>query len=518
MDRSATTPAGRDSVVTRLLDAHALGVDTSFTGGSLSFTVAGAGTFDTNARNVGLLGLEQDGFTSPCRIYKRIRDGDVLSEQDAYEASYHGASLWGSSPSSFKDENGNDLELYAVCGQSHHVPLDDILAVEGTSTAPRYIQQENIVKSAQDTFEATRDAPTLADVKTQQLLSRPLWNKADKDVPLSLRSQRFYGNGVFAINLRPGNVGDILWDFKQGLDVWHLSFNLFALRSLQAPSDPLTPVDFPSTNVFPVFQWIDSQEYFGHALGPDGDYGEGSQLFNIGGVNYVAVASKRGTYTTIELTDPLLGPSNKIVLAGVGNTDFVQGGTPAVLGGSNFGSCGDNDSMYSVQLQAPSYDTYKLSYQNAERGDYSTDLPQPFPPQVLWYPNDNDPVSIQGFGQQQSYLSKYDVVNQTIGFETAIVPGGPNYVACLSCPSVSQDFVYLQDGIGKMRVFNKNTGVQEREFDMEFGGITRPCLVDDEVWSISGRLSSGAGFNTGDNSQAGSDYKGASKLFKFKVV
>jgi hypothetical protein len=519
VNRALSSPAGRDSVVTQLIDAHALGIDTSLSSGSLSF-VAPSGSFDLNSLGCNLDGSFGDGFTSPARLIKYIQDGDVLSDQDAYEASYHGASLWGSSPSSFKDENNNDLELYAVCGQSHHVPLDDILAVEGTSTAPRYIQQENMVKSKQDAFEGGRSAGTLANVKSQQLLNRPLWNKADKDVPLSPRSERFFGNGVFAINLRPGNVGDILWSFKQGLDVWHLGFNLFSLRSLAAPTDPTTPVDVPSTNVFPVFQWIDSQEYYGHSLGPDGDYGEGSQLINIGGTNYVSVASKRGTYSTLELTDPSIGPSTMTPLPGTNSTEFVQGGCPGVLGGSNFGSCADDDSQYSVQLQAPSYDTFNLSYQNAERGDYSTTgLPQPFPPQTLWYPtNDNDPVTIQGFGQQQSYLSKYDVVNQTVGFETVIVPGGPNYVACLSCPSVSQDFIYLQDGIGKMRVFNKNTGVQEREFDMEFGGITRPVLVDDEVWSISGRVSSGAGFNTGDSSQAGSDYKGASKLFKFKVV
>ena len=519
VDRLATTPVGRDAVVTRLLDASAFGIATTFTSGSLAFLNPTAGAYNLNSNCVNLLGNQGDGFNSPARMWKYIQDGDVLSDQDAYECSPKGASNWGTSPSIVSDAAGNDLEIYVSTGQGHHIDLDTMEAITTLSAAPRYIAQENIVKAAEDAFFA---APSdgLLTAWRDAINLRATNAAADRAVLLSPRANSYYFDSVVAINLRAGAFGDIIWGVKsQGYDTWHSGMNNFSYRSLAAPSNPTTPVDVPSTTVYPVFQWTDIQEYYGIIRGIDGDYGNGTQLFFIGGKYYLGLASKGGLYSTIELSDPLTGATTATPLAGTGASGFVVGGNPGIYGGTNLGACGDDKKLYILQVQSPQYSEFVLSTQTTPTTDYSTGMPQPFAPQTRWPPvNSTNFATIVPFEQQQSYSACYDIVSQAIEWEKPVIPEDTApFAASVGCPSVSKTYLYACDGLGNLRISKKSNGELVKTIPLQNGGHSRPVLVDDDIYVCSGRQGIAIQYNTGTSTQAGANYGGTNFLFRLGV-
>ena len=509
---------GRDCVVHPLIDGGVYSVNTTFVSGSTSFTLTETGnTFDLNVKSSNL-----DGSVAgvPARIWKYIQDGDTLDEQDAYEASYHGPSLWGSSVAVITDDDGDALEMVLAFGQSHHIPLDEMEAISTSSASPGYIPQENNIKAAEDTFSATPTSGNLSALRTA-VNNRAVNVAADKAVPISPRGERSFHNSIVGINLRDGAFGDILWSFKtQGYDTWGLPLNLFSLRSLAAPFTPTTPIDFPSYNVFPVFQWFDVQNYYDTIKGPDGDFGEGPYLVDKGSNVYVGGTTKGALYCSLKLTNPRSGPTSITPLPGFSGTNLVVGGAPSILGGSNLGSAADDNRIYSVQLQAPAYNGFNLSFQTNNIGDYSgAGMPQPYPPQTRWYPtNTNDLNPSLFYEQQQSYLSAYNIKNQTIDWEAPITPGDtPPFAATLGCPSVSKNYVYVGDGLGNLQIKNKNTGSSVKTIKLQNGGVTKPVLVGSEIIMCSGRQGFSGNFNTGVSSQTGANYLGTNKIYKLGV-
>lgn len=509
---------GRDCVVHPLINGGVYSVNTTFVSGSTSYTVAETGnTFDLSVKSSNL-----DGSVAgvPARIWKYIQDGDILDGQDAYEASYHGPSLWGSSMAVITDDNGDALEIILAFGQTHHLPLDEMEAIDTLSASPGYIPQENIIKAAEDTFAASPTSGNLTTLRTE-VNNRAVNVAADKAVPISPRGERSYHNSIVGVSLREGSFGDILWSFKtQGYDTWNLPLNLFSLRSLAAPANPTTPIDFPSYNVFPTFQWFDVQNYYDIIKGPDGDFDEGPYLVDKGNSVYIGGTTKGALYCSLQLTDPRSGPSSMTPLPGFSGTNLVVGGAPSILGGSNLGSAADDDRVYSVQLQAPAYNGFNLSFQTNDVGDYSgVGMPQPYPPQTRWYPTNTSQLNPSLFyEQQQSYVSAYNIRNQTIDWEEPVTPGDTApYAATLGCPSVSRYYLYVGDGLGNLQIKNKNNGNSVRTIKLQNGGVTKPVLVGSEVIMCTGRQGYSGNFNTGVSSQTGANYLGTNTIYKFTV-
>lgn len=509
---------GRDCIVHPLINGGVFSVNTTFVSGSISFTVSETGnTFDLSAKSSNL-----DGSIAgvPARIWKYIQDGDVLDDQDAYEASYHGPSLWGSSMAVITDNNGDALEMILAFGQTHHIPLDEMEAISTSSASPGYIPQENIIKAAEDTFSSTPTSANL-NILRNETNNRAVNVASDKAVPLSPRGDRSFHNSIVSVNLREGAFGDILWSFKtQGYDTWSLPLNLFSLRSLASPANPTTPIDFPSYNVFPVFQWFDVQNYYDIIKGPDGDFGEGPYLVDRGNSVYVAGTTKGALYCTLQLSNPRIGPSSITPLPGFSGTNLVVGGAASILGGSNLGSGADDNRVYSVQLQAPAYNGFNLSFQTNDIGDYSgSGMPQPYPPQTRWYPSNTTQVNPSLFyEQQQSYISAYNIRNQTIDWEAPVIPNDTApFAATLGCPSISGNYVYVGDGLGNLQIKNKNNGASVKTIKLQNGGVTKPILVGSEIIMCTGRQGYSGNFNTGVSSQSGANYLGTNKIYKFSI-
>lgn len=519
----------RDAVIESQLNYCVFHINTALVSGSLNFTVTGptntSYVFALNDLCVNLAGTYQ-GETGlygipTARMQKYIQDGDVLDDQDAYESSYHGASVWGSSSSLIKDSNGDVVEIVINNGQAHHIPLDEMESIALSSTSPGLLAQENTIFAADVTFTGAPTTPNLTAYRAA-VGSRATNSYADIQVAKSPRGNRFYFDAVFAIDFRAGSVGNILWSHRmQGYDTWHIGFSLFSLRSLVPPAAFNVYVDVPSYTVFPVFQWVDCQAYYDVVRGADGDFGEGTYLIGSDLNNLrIGLVTKGALNSALSLTNPDLGPTSITPINGFSGTSFVVAGASSLLGGSNLGSCADNSHVYSCQLNAQSYSTFNLTYQTQPRGTFTSGLPQNHPPQNRWYPvNVTDPNTIVPFQQQQSYLSAFNVTTGAITWETGATPGDTApFAASLSCPSNSASHVFICDGSGKLQVFLKSNGSHVKTLDVESGGLSRPVLVGNEVFAVTGRQFYAATFNTGVNSQTGSSYKGGKYLFKFSVV
>lgn len=472
------------------LNQVVVNIDTTFTQGSTQFMSPNGNMYDTTNAAVKL-----NGDLGPARIYKRLQAGDSLDEQDAYEASYMGASTWGSTPCVNYDKCGNAIELYISTGQSHHIPVDESLAIRAVTIEPFDILNQILVDE-----EAFRVSPTTANLqKIRNGFALWLQNiKDEKAVPLSERGRRHYHNAAVGLDLRPGKIGQYLWDFKTiGYDSWHLGYQIEALRQVEG----LPGVAIPGFSA--ISNW------WGWDKAPDADFGECPYLLPKAGDNgedLLALATKGGTAWTLRL-DNLESAST------ITELHCVVLNSPGLLGASNFGSSADCDTLYTVQANSMEQSNTNLPFQTSTDWRSLNPQAQQFPPKLAWYPvTETNPATIVPFEFYQSYISAYEPATGEVRFEVAATPQNTSapWVTSTGCPSSTKDLLFVPDGSGRIQIFDSRCGAFVTALDIGTGGITSPIIGKDKMYVLSGRGSFAGTYPD-------SNYAGAREMFVYEL-
>lgn len=472
------------------LNKVVVNIDTIFTEGSTVFKSPNNNNYNTNDEDVKL-----NGDLGQARVYKRLEAGDTLDEQDAYQASYMGATTWGSSPCVNYDRQGNAIELYLTTGQSHHIPLDEALAIKEVSTEPIKILNDILVE--QDIFRLNPTSDNLRKIRE----GYDIWLeniKIEKSVQISERGRRHLHNAAVGLNLRSGKIGEYMWDFKTiGYDLWHIGYQLEALR--QVPNSP--GVAIPGYSA--IANW------YGMPKGPDADFGEGPYLLpqlGEGGEDLLGLATKGGSGFTLRLNNVRTGSS-------VTELHSVMLNNPGILGASNFGSCADSDTLYTVQANSMEQSNTNLPFQISTNWRSVNPQVQQFPPKLAWYPvTENNPSTIVPFELYQSYVSAYEVESGTVRFEVAATPQNKTapWVTSSGNPCCTNDMIFVPDGSGRIQIFDSEDGEFIRALDIETGGITCPIIAKDKLYVLSGR-------GTFSTLYPNSNYIGAKNMYVYEL-
>ena len=426
--------------------------------------------------------LEGAGGNVPARIVKHLKVGDVLTEQDAYECNYYGASIWGSTPSINYDRNGVPTEMYFSTGQAHKIPYDQ------TKRFPSPVERLFNIKQRQDVFNSSKTQINL-DNERQSNVDRVNGINAARNIPISPRGEQMLNNAVVAINLRPGKLGEIIWSKKSvGYDTWRLGMALFQQRNTEF-------------GIAPGF--TNMEAHFGMLRGHDGDYGESPYFCpNCGsaGSDYIVAPNKGGSVSVLRITDVNHGPT------AVTESAFSLLGNPGLLGGSNYGSVLVKNTRKLCTVQA----------NEAAGFGSAVDLPfnkRSLPPVMEWFPvNEHDAATIAPFTHRQSYLSCYDFRNNSIDYEVALQTTPPeNGYATVTAFAGGADLIYVQPNAHEIQIRRAATGALVHTIAVDSAGTNGPVVLKREIVVAAGR----SGF-LGDN-PAGTNYNGAKYVYKFSL-
>ena len=464
----ANVPLSGGAVIPANLNGITVNIDTNFVLGDVMFA-APAGMFDMTSAGVQLDGT---GGLYPARICKYLSVGDTLSEPDAFNCNKYGASIWQTAPTVSCDVTGKAVEVYFCTGQLHWNVLDEQEAILAATQNP--IAALSVIEDAQNTYEGAPSAPNLAAIRA----SYAAWNAnvdAQLAVPLSTRGNESYYDSMFALNLRPGAIGDIVWRYRAiGYDTWNTGLQLEANRI---------------SNGFPIPGVSAVQQYYGITRGDDSDFGSSLVYFpraGPSGEDVVAGCTKGGLNVSLGLTNPSAGPTTFTVLG------RVLAGNPGGLGGDNFISGGDESRLIGVQVNAGETNNENTSYQTSNDPKSVNPQPKNFGPRLAWYPVTQSFPNITRFVYGQSYMSAFDVFSNSIAYESAVTPQDATITSIGGGPAIGKGVMFVNDGSGRMQVFNSRTGEHLTSFDLQSGGVTVPLLERDRIYSISGREQSNA--------------------------
>jgi len=434
-------------------------------------------------------GLDGTGGNVPARIVKRLRVGDTLTDQDAYESNLYGASVWGSSPSINFDKNGVPTELYVATGQAHKIPYDEVRRFTVTNPPGNFtrpIERLFNIKQKNDAFAANPTIENLERVRQAQA-ERLADLKTGRALPLSVRSRNFHSNSIVAINLRPGHIGEIIWTKKAAdYDTWRIGL----VYDSQRQDEGGLKIGF-----------TDIEAHHGLLRGFDSDHGEAPYFCpNCGerGADYLVAPNKGGAVTVIKLSDVNTGPTVA--------TETAQSilNNPGLLGGSNYGSSMIGHRIYTVQSN--------------EAAAFVSTVDRPFnkrslPPVLEWYPvNQHDPATIQPFTHRQSFLSCYDFLNDSVVFEVPLqtLPPGNSY-ATVTAFSSGADLIYVQPNSLTLQIRKATDGSLVHTITLDSAGVSNLAVLDRELIIANGRSNF-----LGDN-PAGTNYVAARNLYSYKL-
>lgn len=474
------------------LDYVTVSMDVIFVPGTTNFTRVSpqpsATVFNTDSAD-----LDGAAGNVPARIVKGLKIGDVLTDQDAYECNYYGASVWGSNPSINYDRHGNAVEMYVACGQAHKIPYDDIKRFTTTNPVGNgAIPSERLfnIKAAQDNFNANKNIANLQAVRDANAARNSDILYFRDNIPTSARAQRLHNNAIVAINLRPGHIGEIMWNKANvGYDTWRIGLLNYQQRQNEVPQN--------------LTGFTDTEAHFGMLRGHDADYAE-SPLFcpNCGerGADIIVGMGKGGTGDVLKLSDVNNGPTvpTELQLQVLSN--------PGLLGGFEYGETID------IKRRR----VYGTS--SNEAAAFVTTVDRPFnrrslPPPLQWFPtNENNPATIVPFTHRQSFLTCYNFNNNSVDWEVPLQTSPPgNDFATVTAISGGGDLIYVQPNSLTLQIRKKSDGSIVHTIPLDSAGVSNLQVLDREIIIANGRQ----GF-LGDN-PSGTNYKAAKFVYKFRL-
>ena len=344
---------------------------------------------------------------------------EPLTAQEAYSLNYFGASVWSSSM--VIDEKLG--RLYFTTGNANYVPIDEDEAIHEDKTS--LVEDIKMLGGVTDPDEYRAK---LAQIEANR--------NARKEVRLSPRGNRFLFDSIVSVNLLTGTSN---WALKAyAYDAWHVGWILATAAGIQ-----------------PTFERY--YEYF-QTEALDVDFGEGPMLLTKeSGERRISCGNKGGRVFSVNpdntmLNNQYISDDNGASFNAYPDDIYTRRiGWDGVLGGSNYGSCADNEFVYIRQA-------------NSHPGDGVTPLE--------WMKIDGTIIP-KGTG----YLVKYDPFNDVVVWEsefevgTGLNGGGPNAV-------VNDVVLSAQRGIS-LHAFDKNTG--ERLKVWSATGISTVPVADNGI-------------------------------------
>lgn len=448
-------------------------------------------------------GVIPDGTTTytigagnvPARIVKVLKKGDVLTSQDAYESSYYGASVWGSTLSVNCNKDGVPTEMYATSGQSHKIPYDEVRRFEVNNPPGNFARPlERLwnIRQKQEAFKASNTQSNLDGIrKSNDDRLKDL--QTGRALPISDRGRNMHNNSVVSIDLRLGNLGNILWSNKStDYDTWQLALANDSQRFVSSDLTNLSAAGFQSG-------FTDVEAHFGFIRGHDGDYGEGCYFCpNLGvcGEDYIVAPNKGGLVTVMKLTNLNDGPTS------YEETDFRVICNPGLLGGSNYGSCVNGSKLYTVQAN----DAHSLTSARVFGK-------RVFPPIMDWYPlNSTDPNTIVPFITRQSFLSCYDMLTKKVDWEVALLgTNAGNPFATVTNLSCAGDLIFVQPNDLNLQIRSMVDGSLVHSILFDAAGNGHALVMKNEFFMCNGRQ----GFLADD--AGNTNYKSAEFLTCYKL-
>lgn len=396
------------------------------------------------------------------RITKKLLPQDTLTEDEAYELRYAGPSTWNGPPAYKVDDNGVPVEIYIATGQGHKTPYDEALFFDSN-----YSSEVPANSNYNDRQQAIADAimtEDLVTIRAAQDNSVELCRQRAllADTAISPRGKMNYIDSIVALNLRPGHLGEVIWNFRSlGFDAW------------QIPEQPSTNPNVGSKRSAQVANgFVEASHFWEQPAGLDGDMGQ--RCCCVG--DKLVWASKQGQGGVLQLTDVNAGPSDYSVL------HWKYLGTSSTLGGANFGSAVDNDKIYTVQRNLSGDDFQPLPN--------STNFFTPHP----YVPRLNDvtptPSPLVKWDLRNQYMSAMNVHTGEIEWEALMSPGvldlarSRNLALCCS-PGI----VFATTVDGKLRLFDSKDGTILNEFDSEIGSAWAG-IADNEIYVWQGKAAS----------------------------
>lgn len=403
------------------------------------------------------------------RITKKLYSQDVLTNDEAYELRYAGPSAWAAPAAINYDAYGNAVELYIGTGQGHKTPYDECLYFDSnysTAVPPKsnFNDRQQTISDAVATGNVS-----LIRAAEQSVVSICQQTAHLADTTISPRGKMNLLDSIVAIDLRPGNLGNILWHHKTvGFDAWQFQQspstapNNGAGRSLEVPNG-----------------FVELANFWEQPAGLDGDMGQRCCLVKgkSGKKDKIVWASKQGLGGVLEITDVTSGPSQYTVKV----ERYL--GPASTLGGANYGSAVDDKRLYTAQRNFS--------------GDGNTPLPgssnyyKPYP----YYPHINDTLPSSAspvvWGLGSPYVSAMNLETGAIEWESLLAPGFTATKASRGTgASCSPGLVFVQAPDNKLRVFDSANGTIVKELESEAGN-SWAGIADNEVYVWIGRANGG---------------------------
>jgi hypothetical protein len=516
-----------DGAVPNNLNLVVVTLDVVFTDDGREFTVVSTSVSYITANYVlqgypALSGVTDTIGYYPVRIEKTLQVGHTLTKQDAYRCNYYGASAWGSSIVVNQDNNGNNVELYITSGQNHDLPLDEIRLFDVDAQpgqGRRYLERVKDWYDAQQTYITSPDEAKYNNILAEQ--AKTLQDmETNKAKVLSVRGKRNHHNSVIAVGLRQFDFAKILWANKtNGYDAWHNGFAGLSLRwNATEPPFAEAPAIGPLEGV------TNPQEHFGILRAPDADYGEGCYLAKGKGFNNtdLLVAPSKGGTISVMNVDVKFGPSV------LDERLFDIIGNAGALGGSNFGSCLYDDTIFVLNANENTYANINMNTipDTTVIGgipyDTLANLPTIFPLPLNWYPKSETVFDSPdaGYKNTRSYTTAYNFVNQVIKWEESVIPidlegllTDSQFYTTQSNLSCNKDLLFIHAADSYLYVRKTSDGEYVTREELDIAGNSHAIPMKDELYICSGRSMQGSIGRGKGNYNIGSKF-----LYKFKVA
>lgn len=425
------------------------------------FTVVGhANPLQQFSVNPDLIGL---------RITKKLLAQDVLTADEAYELRYAGPSCWAAPAAINYDAYGNPVELYVATGQGHKTPYDEVLFFDS-----RYSTEVPPNSNFNDRQQAISDAVSTGDIaairQAEENAATLCKATADlADTAISPRGKLNLIDSIVAIDLRPGNLGKILWHYKTvGFDAWQF---------------PQSASPFPNNGAgrsqAVANGFVEFANFWEQPPGLDGDMGQRASLVKgkHGKKDKIVWASKQGIGGVIDITDVTSGPSTPSTKV------FRYLGSASTLGGANYGSAVDDKRLYTVQRNFSGDGNVPLN------GSSNYYTPYAYYPKVNDTMPPSSPPVIWNLGDQ--YVSAMNLDTGEIEWESLLSPGFTATAASRgSGASCTPGLVIAQAADNKLRLFDSTTGAIVNAFDSEAGN-SWAGVADNEIYAWIGRATGG---------------------------
>lgn len=450
-------------------------------------TVAGNPTFNEMNVRVDILwvpGMEGEKFTVPAgsdpllefsvselvglRISKNLLPGHTLNDNDAYELRYAGPSSWAAPVAVNYNSNGVPVEVYLGTGQGHKTPYDECLFFDSnysTEVPPgsNFNDRQQLISDAVQTG-------IVANIRAAENTATSLCHQTAviAETSLSPRGKMNLFDSVVAFDIRPGNLGKIIWHYKNtGFDAWQF---------------PQQPSPFPNNGAgrsqSVANGFTELRHFWEQPSGLDGDMGQRACLVKASGKkDKVVWASKQGLAGVLELSDVSSGPSTYT------EKIYRYIGPASTLGGANYGSAVDDVTLYTAQrnisgdknFPIPNSSNYYVPYSYYPR--INDTIPPP-PSAVVWKPGDQ-------------YISAMNLETGNIEWESLIAPGFTAPTSSRGCGlACSPGIVFAAAANNSLNLFDSKTGSLLKMLPGEAGN-SWVGIADNEVYAWIGRAMGG---------------------------